>query len=310
MTTTMKFQDIHGNDITVKYVVMTPVQAQKLLDTTVSYNRPITPTNVARLAEDMRDGRFLFTGSTVVRDWRQRLIDGQHRLKACVDSGAKMPVLVVEGVSESAILLLDQNKTRTVGEILKVSQRTVTNQSTVVAAVMVLMQGDKELARHVNNRPRVADMVWELHTEIVPWASWAKSTLASSVSFIVSRQHQLGARKDRRAASNSALCALGVKMERDGAATDNIRLFLDGVVGGARIADETALPYVKATARYLTEVRPMIRTGGTQLPDLFRVFDTVTRQYNAWRGGVRASLPPLSAEGIRYLSDITPAVTT
>lgn len=153
----MEFTDPTGNLISVEAVVITPAAAETMLKQNAKNNRDISPDNLAKLMNDLEDGKFVVTGTSVVFNCDNVLIDGQTRLTAIVKTGVPAMSLV-------------------------------------------------------------------------------------------------------------------------------------------------------AARKYLTEVRPMIRTGGTQLPDLFRVIDTMIRLYNGWRGGAsRVTTPNLSAAGIRYISDLEKA---
>lgn len=63
-------------------------------------NRPVSMAHVKRLADEMRNGQWVFNGQTISFDESGRLLDGQHRLKAVVVSGCEVPMAVAMGVSD------------------------------------------------------------------------------------------------------------------------------------------------------------------------------------------------------------------
>lgn len=70
-------------------------------------NRPLNQNHIARLAAMMRAGRWRLTGETIVFSAQGVLMDGQHRLHACIESGTTIKVMVVRGTSEDAVHFID-----------------------------------------------------------------------------------------------------------------------------------------------------------------------------------------------------------
>lgn len=63
-------------------------------------NRRISQVHVNRLADAMKHGRWVLNGQTVSFDLEGRLLDGQHRLSAVVESGQTIQMAVAVGVSD------------------------------------------------------------------------------------------------------------------------------------------------------------------------------------------------------------------
>lgn len=87
-------------------------------------NRRVSPATVERLADDMRRGLWLDTGSNDITIWEDlktgeaMLVNGQHRLNAVVASGTRQKFLLVRRTSEQTSLealfaAMDQGKPRT-----------------------------------------------------------------------------------------------------------------------------------------------------------------------------------------------------
>lgn len=63
-------------------------------------NRSISRPHVLRLAEAMKNGQWSLNGQTISFDDNGRLLDGQHRLSAVVESGVTVQMSVAIGVTD------------------------------------------------------------------------------------------------------------------------------------------------------------------------------------------------------------------
>jgi hypothetical protein len=81
-------------------------------------NRKSSPRAINILSEAMTSGGFMFNGESIIFDWHGRLLDGQHRLEACVLSGVPFDTVVVSGVSPDAFRTIDQGYRRYLRHIL------------------------------------------------------------------------------------------------------------------------------------------------------------------------------------------------
>lgn len=117
---------------------ITPEIAAWML-TTNARNRPISRRHVTRLAESMRRGEWELNGSTVKVAATGRLLDGQHRLSACVESGMAFDTLVVCGLPEETFSTIDQvSRGRKIADVLAIEAGA--NMKNVAAALFVLYQ--------------------------------------------------------------------------------------------------------------------------------------------------------------------------
>lgn len=120
-------------NVTVKSRHITAVIAAQMLEKNHS-NRKLNPQIVARYARIMSNGRWINNnGETIKIDNEGGLIDGQHRLSACVLSGVAFDTFVVEGVETSVFDTIDTGKGRTGADALYASG--VTSNSTLVASI-------------------------------------------------------------------------------------------------------------------------------------------------------------------------------
>lgn len=104
---------------TLKFV--TPQLAAKWLKNNIGNNRKISKATVSRYASDMAAGKWLITGEPIQFDTEGRLINGQHRLNAVVESKTAIQMLVIEGILPEAMPVLDTGRVRTAGDALSIS---------------------------------------------------------------------------------------------------------------------------------------------------------------------------------------------
>lgn len=100
------------------YIVhVTQALAELMLEQNVR-NRRISERHVAVLSQIMLSRDMRLNGETIIFSSDGRLLDGQHRLKACIESGVAFDALVVFGVSPDAFETIDTGRTRSTGDIL------------------------------------------------------------------------------------------------------------------------------------------------------------------------------------------------
>lgn len=101
---------------TASIETISPEQAERYLALSEG-NRPIRPGRVRQYAADMRTGQWLLTGEPIIFNG-SALINGHHRLQACLASGASFPSVVVRNVDSKAYDVIDSGLARTVGDAL------------------------------------------------------------------------------------------------------------------------------------------------------------------------------------------------
>lgn len=109
-----------GSDhLDVEITVISPALAAAMLDKNV-HNRKVSPALVTKLAQDMTEGRWGLTGEAVKFDTQGNLIDGQHRLRACVKADKSFETLVIYNVQTEMQKKMDGGKSRSVADILMI----------------------------------------------------------------------------------------------------------------------------------------------------------------------------------------------
>jgi len=91
---------------------ITPDDAAEMLGRMYRLQRRVRVDHVARLAADMREGRFILTPDPIVVLEDGMLANGQHRLRAVIESDCAIESVVSHGWPEKAFLVMDGGKTR------------------------------------------------------------------------------------------------------------------------------------------------------------------------------------------------------
>ncbi|AGN51598.1 hypothetical protein VPLG_00159 [Vibrio phage eugene 12A10] len=120
--------------------VITPQLAEKLLEHNTR-NRKISQPKVDQYVKDMIAGGWVENGESIKFDDTGRLIDGQHRLTACVQSGVPFITTLTTGLSDpNAFKTIDTGRTRGADQVLQMAG--VKNPNNVAAAVRIVMAWD------------------------------------------------------------------------------------------------------------------------------------------------------------------------
>lgn len=102
---------------TIKMTV-TPEVASEMLEWNTR-NRAVTNSTVDDYARHMKQGSFSYTRVPIIFS-EERLIDGQHRLFACIQAGSSFEVDIAFGAPDDAFDKIDNGKRRTAGDIFSI----------------------------------------------------------------------------------------------------------------------------------------------------------------------------------------------
>lgn len=106
-------------EVSIELELITPAQAAEWLETSNTHNRRIRPNQTKNLSWDMEEGNWYFTGDTIKFSPDGVLLDGQHRLKAIVESGSMEWLIVVRGIDPRAQAAIDTQSRRMAYDALK-----------------------------------------------------------------------------------------------------------------------------------------------------------------------------------------------
>lgn len=160
---------------TARIVTMTPEWAERLL-TANATNRDLRQFRVNRLAADMVAGSFLLNGATVVATSDGRLLDGQHRLEACRQTGTPFEVVLVEGIDPAAQRTMDTGSPRSFADVLKM-ERNKANAASLGAATSSTWYF--QMNRGLWNTQYLAEKRNATRTELLDWHDEHEEILAA-----------------------------------------------------------------------------------------------------------------------------------
>lgn len=117
-------------------IVVTPEMAKSWLEKNKK-NRRQTKTTIQKYASDMKSGRWDVTGDPIRFDVNADLIDGQHRLKACILADTPFETVVIYGLPTDVQNVIDSGKGRNASDMFTLSG--LHNTAVLAGALRVLI---------------------------------------------------------------------------------------------------------------------------------------------------------------------------
>jgi hypothetical protein len=147
-TPTVTLQEIAALSVTqpgsVLKTIVTPEVAQSLLANINTSNRPLSPARVRQYTDVFKRGQYVFNGESIQVgiDSANRLIllNGQHRLSACVAAGMPFETVLVVGLPTDVFSTIDRGKTRSHSDVLSVAGFKNTHNIQPAARILVAME--------------------------------------------------------------------------------------------------------------------------------------------------------------------------
>lgn len=109
------------NGETAEYLYVTPEMAGEWLALNIDRNRNVKRSRISGYVRDIQNDSWVITGEAIKFDVDGRLIDGQNRCHAIVAAGKGAWVLVVRGISQDALVVLDSGSARNTGDMLVIT---------------------------------------------------------------------------------------------------------------------------------------------------------------------------------------------
>lgn len=94
----MKTQECPVENVKLSLRFIDPADAAKLLQTNPEHQRNVSRSNLTKIEHSLNNGEFRVTGESLIVDENGRLMDGQHRLQACVNTGIGFWTVFVSGI--------------------------------------------------------------------------------------------------------------------------------------------------------------------------------------------------------------------
>ena len=83
-------------------------------------NRPVRQSVVLKYAADIQAHNWRLNGATIVMSDKGNILDGQHRLLACIQAGEAFETFVASGVDEEAFVTIDSGTSRKFSDVLNI----------------------------------------------------------------------------------------------------------------------------------------------------------------------------------------------
>lgn len=184
----------HPHAMQIEIRDISPTIAAEMLATNATNNRRKSRTLIRQYARDMSDGHWEITGEAIKFDTNGRLIDGQHRLTAVIQSGATVKMAVITGLEPHVMHVIDTGKSRTGADALTISGE-IENANVVAALARKIIgyqAGQTEVFKtkkisirgvSITNRD-ILGLVCS--TDLQPFARFAARTNASQIARVLS----------------------------------------------------------------------------------------------------------------------------
>lgn len=127
-------------EIETQVKTLSPQDAEQLLELN-THNRHLRPSHVQWLARQMRSGDWKLNGESIkigrTPDGTDMLLDGQHRLEACVVAGVPFTTLLVTGLPADTQDTVDRGSARTLADVLTLDGYTNASALAALASAML-----------------------------------------------------------------------------------------------------------------------------------------------------------------------------
>jgi hypothetical protein len=131
--------------VTHRVETVGPKKAAKYL-TKNPKNRKISPVVWKRYAKAMVEGNWALTGEPLIFDDDGNLLDGQHRLTACVESGVSFTTLVIRGIDKDTWAKMNIGRSRTLANVLQAENIPYANRIASAANMAMAIEDAEEAA--------------------------------------------------------------------------------------------------------------------------------------------------------------------
>ena len=152
------------NELFIQKVLMTPPLARKLLGTMVN-NRNIKKRSLSKIVEDIKSNQWVSNnGESIKINSQGRLLDGQHRLQAIIETNKPLELYITFNCDIDSINTVDTGSSRSLTNVLKINNIKYYNTiGSIIQSESVIMSGSSirniSNATKVKGYPRVVDLV-------------------------------------------------------------------------------------------------------------------------------------------------------
>lgn len=132
-----------------------------------THNRKAKDGRIASYAADMRAGKWDLNGEAIKIDRNGKILDGQNRLYAVIESNCEVLMLVITGLPPETQESMDSGAVRTFADVLKLRQEAHNTELAAITRQVTLWELGRRGSTGGSVRPTVAQMSHTL--EEYPW---------------------------------------------------------------------------------------------------------------------------------------------
>lgn len=224
-------------------VYITPELAKELLADYNPSNRPLNEAHVRHLVAEMDAGRWMYNGDTIRFSYDRRLIDGQHRLEACVRANMPIRVLFEQNLDPKAFHTIDAGKKRSAGDTLAVMGKPNSSRLASTLRFVDKYKTERMLKRIAYNNSDIK-LLAAAYPKVEESVAWCMEQAGKLVPFSVTAGlHYLFAEKDRGAADRIVRDVAEGKDLKEG---DGVLVFRERMVENAAAKAKLSETYIAA----------------------------------------------------------------
>lgn len=249
----------------MKTETVTPEVAERWLATQEG-NRKLSTRSVENYSKAMRRNEWVFDGSPIRFDESGKLVDGQHRLWAVIESKTTQKFLVIRGVDDGAFMVMDTGKVRSFSDILSIRRPDLKNVMIIAALVRQYAKWTKgERTARLSGRAIGHQELWDIFEK--DEAGFEEAARQGGITY-----HKLPG------VVGSSIFALAFYL-MDKVDSDDADFFF------ARLRDGSNLPEGSPIAALRNVLHLELQSGN---PDNGRVFPLLFKAWNLYRAGESA----------------------
>jgi len=200
METQIEFNpEIEKLGITAEVIMLTPDIAQEMLKANKD-NRSIYPTHVKFLIDQMKSEEWEVDGMPIRFSKNGRLLDGQHRLTAVLESGIAYPCLIVRGLKNESFVVMDTGKNRGGKDVISIEGFKNATQIAATCRQIIKLQARSQSRTRVSNtkllnfvreNPDVYDHCTKQIKLYVDFGRILSLSIISGVSYLTEKKHAI-----------------------------------------------------------------------------------------------------------------------
>ena len=148
------FENRLPNELFIQKVLVTPDLAKKILSTMVN-NRNIKKRSLSKIIEDINSNQWVSNnGESLKMNKQGRLIDGQHRLQAIIETNKPLDLYITFNCHIDSINTVDTGSSRSLINVLKINNIKYYNTiGSIVQSESVIFKGVS--IRNISNATKV-----------------------------------------------------------------------------------------------------------------------------------------------------------